>query len=90
MLESEFLHISYTEYLPWLISEDILDHMTADTRDRLTGPLQSLQKYFPDLNSTGSVWITNPFGVSEDVIPDGECPAKEEFITLRKKIINGN
>ena len=69
-------------FLDKLNSEDILNHMKIDIRDHLTGFLESLQKFFPDLNITNSEWVRNPFDVSKD-IPDEDCPAKEEFITLR-------
>ncbi|MPC31629.1 SCAN domain-containing protein 3 [Portunus trituberculatus] len=54
----------------------------TDFRDHLTGLLESLHKYFSDLNSTNNEWIRNPFDVSEDIIPDEDCSAKEEFLTF--------
>ena len=57
--------------------------MKTDITDHLTGLLESLYNYFPDLNSTNNEWVRNPFDVSEDIIPDEDCPAKEEFITPR-------
>ncbi|XP_068233726.1 SCAN domain-containing protein 3-like [Palaemon carinicauda] len=57
--------------------------MKTDIRDHLTGLLESLHKYFPDLNNTNNEWVRNPFNVSKDIIPDKDCPGKEELITLR-------
>ncbi|XP_068246846.1 protein FAM200A-like [Palaemon carinicauda] len=70
-------------FLDKVNSEDILNHMKTDIRDHLTALLKSLHKYFPDLYNTNNEWGRNFFNVSEDIIPDEDCPAKEEFITLR-------